>query len=123
MDDLVILEHVLRSQFSEGKLQQSEGVKRTARAREAYVKFDLPHNPKKGFVNEPLSRFWGIELDGVKGILRASSLRMWPTAMITMRVCSLGLATVGLLEALAGTWVSSQAFQCHGDCVRASRHT
>ena len=42
----------------------------------------------------------------MKGTLRASSLRMWPLALITLRTCSLGLATVGLLEALAGSWVS-----------------
>lgn len=106
VDDLVILEHVVRAQFMQGDLQSTEGMKRTANARMAYEKFNLPHNPKKGFVNEPFSRFWGIELDGLKGTLRASSLRMWPTAIITLRVCSLGLATIGLLEALAGTWVS-----------------
>ena len=106
VDDLVILEHVVRAQFMQGDLESTEGKKRTANARMAYEKFNLPHNPKKGFVNEPFSRFWGIELDGLKGTLRASSLRMWPTAIITLRVCSLGLATIGLLEALAGTWVS-----------------
>ena len=106
VDDLVILEHVVRAQFMQGDLQSTEGMKRTANARMAYEKFNLPHNPKKGFVNEPFSRFWGIELDELKGTLRASSLRMWPTAIITLRVCSLGLATIGLLEALAGTWVS-----------------
>ena len=42
----------------------------------------------------------------MKGILRGSSLRLWPTSVITMRVCSLGLATIGLLEALAGSWVA-----------------
>ena len=106
VDDLVILEHVVRAQFLHGDLESTEGKKRTANARMAYEKFNLPHNPKKGFVNEPFSRFWGIELDGLKGTLRASSLRMWPTAIITLRVCSLGLATIGLLEALAGAWVS-----------------
>ena len=105
VDDLVILEHVMREQYLHGNLDATQGKQRTANARKAYDKFNLPHNPKKGFVNEPFSRFWGIELDGLKGTLRASSLRLWPTALITLRVCSLGLATVGLLEALAGTWV------------------
>lgn len=31
---------------------------------------------------------------------------LWPTSVITLRVCSLGVATVGLIEALAGSWVS-----------------
>ena len=38
--------------------------------------------------------------------MRCSSLRLWPVMAITLRVICLGLATVGLLEALAGSWVS-----------------
>ena len=106
VDDLVILEHVLRADYINNKLENSQGATRTARAREAYRLAELPHNPKKGFVNEPHARYWGVEIDGVKGTLRASSLRMWPLALITLRTCSLGLATVGLLEALAGSWVA-----------------
>lgn len=64
------------------------------------------NNPAKGFVKEVGARFWGLELDGEKGLLRSSTLRMWPLAFITMRVASLGLASVGLLEAIAGSWVS-----------------
>ena len=106
IDDLIVLEQMTKAAFEKLETGTSVGSRRTARARAAYVKANLPHNPKKGFVDEPLSRFWGIEIDGLKGILRASSLRMWPTCLITMRVCSLGLATVGLLEALAGSWVA-----------------
>ena len=106
IDDLIVLEQMARTAFDNLEANSSLGSVRTARARAAYVKAQLPHNPKKGFVDEPMSRFWGIEIDGLKGILRASSLRMWPTCLITMRVCSLGLATVGLLEALAGSWVA-----------------
>ena len=47
-----------------------------------------------------------MELDGEKGLLRASSLRLWPICMIAVRVCRLGLCTVGLMSALAGRWVS-----------------
>ena len=106
VDDLIVLEQMARTAFENLEPGTSIGSTRTARAREAYLKAGLPHNPKKGFVDEPMARFWGIELDGLKGILRASSLRFWPTCLITMRVCSLGLATVGLVEALAGSWVA-----------------
>ena len=34
--------------------------------------------------------------------MRGSSLRLWPISVITVRICLLGLATVGLIEALAG---------------------
>ena len=106
VDDLVILEHVTRASYENGCVGETEGQKRTARAREAYTQCGLPHNPKKGFVDSPCCRYWGIEIDGLKGLIRSSSLRLWPTSIITLRVCSLGVSTVGLLEALAGSWVS-----------------
>ena len=106
VDDLVILEQVARETFQHLTPGTSQASKRTSRARLAYTSAQLPHNPKKGFVDQCYSRFWGIEIDGVKGILRGSSLRLWPTCVITLRVCSLGLATIGLLEALAGSWVA-----------------
>ena len=106
VDDLVILEHVLRSSFEEQSFGVTEGAKRTLRARKAYEAAHLPHNPKKGFLDSSCCRYWGIEIDGVMGLIRCSSLRLWPVSVITLRVCSLGVATVGLLEALAGSWVS-----------------
>ena len=90
--------------FDEGALTESES--RIGAAREAYDATNLINNPAKGFVKEVGARFWGLELDGEKGLLRSSTWRMWPLAFITMRVASLGLASVGLLEAIAGSWVS-----------------
>ena len=52
----------------------------------AYTEAKLLHNPKKGFADQYLARFWGIEIDGMEGILRGSSLRLWPTSVITMGV-------------------------------------
>ena len=101
IDDLVILEQVLRA----GQ-PHCEGPDRVSRAQEAYKEVRLPNNPKKAFLREKCCRFWGVEIDGSKGLLRASSLRAWPLSVITMRVCTLGLCTVGLLDALAGCWVS-----------------
>ena len=101
VDDLVILEQVVR-----GSCHQSEGYERCLRARKAYTSVGLENNPKKSIEKQTLARFWGIELDGKKGLLRCSSLRLWPITAITLRVMRLGLATVGLLEALAGSWVA-----------------
>eukprot|EP00435_Cladocopium_sp_Y103_P032740 s2760_g8.t1 len=77
-----------------------------AQASEAYEAVGLATNPKKAFSNQTCSRFWGLEIDGEKGILRPSSLRLWPICLITLRVATLGLSTVSLLDALAGSWVS-----------------
>ena len=103
VDYLIVLEHYLRSHLPP---ENSKGSARTAAAREAYRKVGLECNSKKAFADLTCSRFWGIELDGDKGLLRCSSLRLWPITVVTVRTCMLGLATIGLLEAIAGSWVS-----------------
>ena len=108
IDDLVLLEKLLRSSLSpEGTVvSRTMADERLDRALNAYSKHKLEVNLKKEFRNQFTARFWGIELDGKKGLLRGSSLRMWPLIVITSRVAMLGLCTVSLLEALAGSWVS-----------------
>lgn len=108
IDDLVVLEKVLRSEFDaykDGKMTL-RSQERLERALCAYSEAGLEVNHKKEFKAELCSRFWGIELDGNAGLLRPSSLRLWPVLLITLRVASLGLCSVSLLEALAGSWIS-----------------
>ena len=106
IDDLVIFEQILKKDLPQCGNLFLESDERIAAVREAYLKAKLPFNPKKAFLKQTSARFWGVEVDGDKGLLRCASTRMWPACVITLRICSLGLATVGLLEALAGTWVS-----------------
>ena len=104
VDDLIVLEQVLKS-ACDGQ-EKLECQRRTERARSAYASVGLESNPKKAIDRETCCRFWGIEIDGVKGLCRCSSMRLWPVIAITLRVTRLGLATIGLLETLAGSWVS-----------------
>ena len=107
IDDLIVLEMLLRQDMAvEGWFGASESSARVEAARAAYAEVGQAHNPKKSFSGEVCSHFWGCEIDGDKGLLRCSSQRLWPTTLISLRTASLGLATVGLLEALAGCWVS-----------------
>lgn len=106
IDDLVVFEQLLRRSYFSEDMLDTESDKRIAAVRAAYSSVDLPFNPKKAFLKQTAARFWGIELDGDKGLLRCASTRLWPACVITMRICSLGMATIGLLEAVAGTWVS-----------------
>ena len=122
VDDLVILEQVLRKQVDEdGWFAQTVSAERVRNVRKGYERAHLLNNPKKAFQGELLMKFWGCEIDGCKGILRCSSSRLWPTVLITMRAAMLGLATVGLLEALAGCWVSllnvRRRLYCLLDCL------
>ena len=107
IDDLVLLEKLLMAawQRSEGR-STTQADLRLDKAVAAYKEHGLEVNLKKEFRNQTLSRFWGIELDGQKGLVRGSSLRLWPLTVITARVAMLGLSTVALLEAIAGSWIS-----------------
>ena len=108
IDDLVVLEQCLRSQLEDVShgLKDTQADIRLLRAQEGYAAAGLETNPKKRFSNQLLGRFWGQEIDGLKGLVRAATTRLWPTALITLRVAALGLATVGLLESLAGSWIA-----------------
>ena len=108
VDDLVIIQQLLESELEELRNQgsQTAGGAAAALARKAYNEVHLEHNPKKGFQDQTLASYWGVDIDGGKGIMRCSNHRLWPAMMITMRIATLKLATVGLLSALAGTWVS-----------------
>eukprot|EP00439_Symbiodinium_sp_Y106_P070115 s4869_g12.t1 len=63
-------------------------------------------NPSKAFQNQLKAKSWGVELDGVRGVARPSSTRLWPLIAVTARVIVLGLATVGLLKGICGSWTS-----------------
>eukprot|EP00435_Cladocopium_sp_Y103_P027124 s2178_g6.t1 len=108
IDDLVVLEQVLLAELKEIRAgaRASWGASTALKAREAYLAVGLETNPAKAFCDEELGSFWGVDVDGNKGIIRAANARLWPAMMITMRVATLRLATVGLLEALAGIWVA-----------------
>ena len=102
IDDLVILERVASGLQAGGGLADE----RMEPIKAAYKKVGLPLNEAKEFRNKSCASFWGIELDGDAGLMRANSHRVWPLVLITLRTCMLGLATIGLLESLSGSWIS-----------------
>ena len=108
VDDLVILEQVLRNQLGADGAPPADVESRTriARAVKAYASEKLVTNPAKAFLGSSCSSYWGVDVDGDKGLLRCSQKRLWPVITITLRVCSLGVATIGILESLAGSWIS-----------------
>ena len=123
IDDLVVLEQVLKSSLpniENGSLQTAADV-RLRRAQQGYDEACLETNPKKRFSNQLMGRYWGVEIDGEKGLLRASSTRLWGTMLISLRVAQLGLATISLLETLAGSWIALLAprrrFLCLMDVI------
>lgn len=105
IDDLVALQQILESELHAppGSLDSEL---RIGKALDGYKQSNLLHNPEKGFTREVCSRFWGSEIDGMKGLVRGSSLRMWPLLCLTCRIALLGFSTVKLMEILSGCWVA-----------------
>ena len=106
IDDLIILERLAAATVEGGLQGPTEADRRMGLADEAYDKARLIANQAKAFQNEAHSKFWGIELDGSRGMVRPARTRLWPLIAVTIRVASLGVATVGLLKTLCGSWTS-----------------
>eukprot|EP00438_Fugacium_kawagutii_P028398 Skav205711 [mRNA] locus=scaffold608:39645:43142:- [translate_table: standard] len=71
-----------------------------------YERKGLKAHPSKTFKDEPVVEFWGASIDGQTGLVRPSPKRLVPLLSLTAQVARLGFATCGLLEVLAGSWVS-----------------
>jgi len=107
IDDLVCLQKVLASDVNTGVYEGTSLLdERMERIMAKYEEVGLPTNEKKAFDNSLCSSFWGVQVDGKKGLVRANETRLWPLLLITVRVCALGLSTVGLLRSLAGSYIS-----------------
>ncbi|CAE7812321.1 unnamed protein product, partial [Symbiodinium sp. KB8] len=108
IDDLIVLERLVATCVPgpPGLEPHTMADSRMALADEAYAKANLISNPSKGFQNEAHSKFWGVECDGDRGMVRPSRTRLWPLIAVSVRVASLGVATVGLLKTLCGSWTS-----------------
>lgn len=103
IDDLVLLEKVHFSLTEDTPTLADDRMKTIL---EAYDSAHLPTNPKKAFYNSATASFWGISVDGKKGLVRPNPQRLWPLLLITLRVVLMGVVTISLLESLAGSWVS-----------------
>ena len=106
IDDLVILEKVTRAATSEAGALRREGGRRLEKAHLAYEEACLVANRKKGVQDADRASFWGVDLDGTRGLVRTNPARLWALCFVTARVASLGLISYGLLESLVGSWTS-----------------
>lgn len=106
IDDMIVLEKVALTLLEELTSQGTRIPSEAAQALAAYEANHLEANSKKSFFSEIFSSFWGIQVDGKKGLARASATRLWPLIAISCRVSMLGFATVKLVEVLAGCWIA-----------------
>ena len=106
IDDLVCFEKILSSDLAAAQQHGSSLDIKLNAVMAKYSEVHLPTNEKKAFDNATLSSFWGVQIDGNKGLMRANETRVWPLVLISTRVVSLGLASVGLLRSIAGSFIS-----------------
>lgn len=86
IDHLVILEQCLRADLEAvgaGRLETTADV-RARCAQHGYSVCGLEVNAKKSFSNQALVTFWGVDVDGDKGLVRGASSRLWATIFITL---------------------------------------
>lgn len=101
IDDLILIEKV---NIDADRALRSE-VKRES-IHNLYKRVGLEAHPSKGFSNQSRANFWGADIDGEAGLIRANIPRAMSLCWIAQQVASLRLASVGLLESLAGGFVS-----------------
>ena len=111
IDDLVVFEVMLRSQFLELSEKSSEGSQFLESALECYNEAGLLPHPKKTFKDQVTSEFWGCQFDGLHGVILANLKRSIPVVAVTSRVIQMKTCSVGLLEVLVGAWTSIFLFR------------
>ena len=109
IDDLICLEKLtfnLSDSLLGGHLPGGDAPRHMKLVMDEYDKAGLPVNLKKSFDGKLLASFWGVQVDGEKGLFRANDSRFWPLVLITLRISCLGVCTVSLLQSIAGSWIS-----------------
>ena len=104
IDDFIVVERVLRHVFESGI--QTEGQRRMDTMNAAYKQVGLLSHDGKAFRRQQHGTFWGHSVCGVSGLVRAAPERLLPLMEVTAKLAQTGLATVGLLEVIAGCWVA-----------------
>eukprot|EP00438_Fugacium_kawagutii_P006915 Skav203581 [mRNA] locus=scaffold935:89412:94199:+ [translate_table: standard] len=112
IDDFVALTRATLNEAEEGRpLPLSEGALLSDQMQKGYEEVKLIPNTKKAFRDEEQSSFWGIDLDGRRGLLRGSLKRAIPLCNIMLRVVRLGYSSADLMQIIGGSLVSLFLFR------------
>lgn len=106
IDDLIFMEKVDIEQDTSQECKH-----RRTSMHNMYRKVGLEAHPKKGFEDQSFASFWGADVDGLQGLVRGNITRGMSLCWIALRIASLGISSVGLLESLAGGFVSLFAYR------------
>ena len=110
IDDLILFEKLLNNDVDSSRVtKMSREV--MEKALSEYQRVGLLPHPKKTFYENTQAEFWGCQFDGVRGTVQANLKRVIPVVAVTQRVVSMGVCSVGLLEALVGSWTAICLFR------------
>ena len=110
IDDMIFMEKIQKTETLVPEMSQ-EAKKRIAAMEAQYSAVGLETHPKKSFRDSLEASFWGAHVDGKAGLVRANPQRVIPMMSIVCRTLQLGCASVGLLEAIAGVFISIFTFR------------
>ena len=111
MSGIIIDDYITVEKVHMDATHASESGTRRSRMHSVYKQVKLDAHPTKGFADEEVASFWGADLDGRAGLVRGSISRAASLIWVTVQVACLGVASVSLLEVLAGGFVSLFAFR------------
>lgn len=94
-----------------GSSEKTRGASAAEKMQQVYKEKKLIPHEKKAFRDSSTSSFWGVDVDGSKGLVRGSLKRAIPLCWILLQVSALGFCTVELLQTLAGSVVSLFLFR------------
>ena len=106
IDDLIVLEKIALDATTGIRANESRQL-----MHDMYKQVGLDAHPTKGFADELFAEFWGASVDGFEGLIRANVARCISLVWVISRVAHIGLCSVGLLEVLAGGFVSVFGFR------------
>ncbi len=112
IDDLILLEKT--SVTSDAKLVTTAIADALV---EAYASVGLEAHEGKRMRELLEAKFWGAQVNGTSGLVRAQLERSVPVAFITSQLCRLGWSHRKLLEVIAGAWVSILQYRRRGMSV------
>ena len=87
---------------------------------EAYKSESLIPHEEKAFRDAEVASFWGIDLEGKRGVLRGAIRRAIPLCSIVLQIASLGHCTVDLLQVVAGALISLLLYRRRMLCLMDS---
>ena len=104
IDDFISIAAVAEDRDCEA--EPSKAAEKAEAMQSAYKTEDLIPHEEKAFRDSGEASFWGIDLEGSRGVLRGSIRRAVPLCNIVLQIAALGFSTVDLLRIVSGALIS-----------------